>query len=108
MEAKYTAKYLSIGSESEYIGGKVDRLTTSGSHSTSITGIGFSNNLNSYAANSFPSSRSGMSSAITVQTAADRSAKFNTEAGMMAGQIAEKFNKRCWKFRRCCICVKQA
>ena len=40
-EAKYTAKYLSIGSESEYIGGKVDRLTTSGSHSTSITGIGF-------------------------------------------------------------------
>ena len=91
-EAKYTAKYLSIGSESEYIGGKVDRLTTSGSY-TSITGIGFSNNLNSYASNSFPSSRSGMSSSITVQTAADRSAVFNTEAGMMAGQIAEKFNK---------------
>ena len=34
-----------------------------------------------------------MSSSITVQTAANRSAVFNTEAGMMAGQIAEKFNK---------------
>ena len=39
-----------------------------------------------------------MSSAITITTAAGRAAEFTTAQGMMAGQIAEKFNKELGHF----------
>ena len=56
-----------------------------------ITAVGFSENLNLYAANSFPTSRAGLS-AITIATAASRTNDFTTAQGMMAGKIAAKFN----------------
>ena len=92
-DAKYSAQNLAIGSDNTYIGAEIKRLTTSGAHTKTITGVGFSDNLNLYAANSYPTTRAGMSSAITITTAAGRTAEFTTAEGMMAGQIAEKFNK---------------
>ena len=97
-DAVYTAKYTSIGSDNQYIGAEIKRLTTAGAQTKTITAIGFSDNLNLYAANSFPSSRAGMSSAITITTAAGRTSDFTTAQGMMAGQIAAKFNNENGKF----------
>ena len=39
-----------------------------------------------------------MSSALTVGTEAGRSAQFSSEQGMMAGQIADKFNDEIEQF----------
>jgi len=97
-EATYSAKYLAKGLDSKYIGGEIQRLTAKGAYSASITGVGFSNNLNVFASNSFPTSRAGMPSAITIGTEAGRSAQFSSEQGMMAGQIADKFNTEIEKF----------
>ena len=91
-DAVYTAKYISIGEDNQYIGADITRLTTAGAQTKTITAIGFSENLNLYAANSFPTSRPGMSSAMTITTAAGRTSDFTTVQGMMAGQIATKFN----------------
>jgi hypothetical protein len=71
---------------------EIARLTTAGAQTKTITAIGFSENLNLYAANSFPSSRAGMSSAMSITTAAGRTSDFTTAQGMMASQIATKFN----------------
>ena len=97
-DAIYTAKYTSIGANNQYIGASINRLTTAGAQTKTITAIGFSENLNLYAANSFPTSRAGMSSAMTVTTAADRTSDFTTGQGMMASQIATKFNNENSKF----------
>jgi len=97
-DAVYTAKYTSIGEDNQYIGANITRLTTAGAQTKTITAIGFSENLNLYAANSFPTSRPGMSSAMTIATAAGRTSDFTTEQGMMAGQIATKFNTENGKF----------
>ena len=97
-DAVYTAKYTSIGSDNQYIGAEVTRLTTAGAQTKTITAIGFSDNLNLYAANSFPSSRAGMSSAMTITTAAGRTSTLTTAQGMMAGQIAAKLNNENGKF----------
>ena len=67
-DAVYTAKYTSIGTENQYIGAEITRLTTAGAQTKTITAIGFPDNLNLYAANSFPSSRPGMSSACLIYT----------------------------------------
>ena len=92
-DAIYSAQYTAIGSNNKYIGAEITRLTTDGAHVKKITGIGFTDNLKLYAANSFPSARSGMPSAVTITTSAGRTANFTPESGMMAGQIADKFNK---------------
>ena len=97
-DAIYTAKYTAIGSDNQYIGAEITRLTTAGAQTKTITAIGFSDNLNLYASNSFPSSRAGMSSAMTITTAAGRTSDFTTAQGMMAGQIASKFNNENGKF----------
>ena len=97
-QAKYSAKYLTKGQANDYLGGEIKRLTTEGSHIASITAVGFSDNLNVYASNSFPTSRAGMSSEVTVGTEAGRSAQFSSEQGMMAGQIADKFNDEIEQF----------
>ena len=97
-DAVYTAKYTAIGADNQYIGAEIKRLTTAGAQTKTITAIGFSDNLNLYAANSFPSSRPGMSSAMTITTAAGRTSDFTTAQGMMAGQIAAKFNNENGKF----------
>ena len=97
-DAVYTAKYTSIGANNKYIGAEINRLTTAGAQTKTITAIGFSENLNLYAANSFPSSRAGMSSAMNITTAAGRTNDFTISQGMMAGQIAAKFNAENGKF----------
>ena len=97
-DAVYTAKYTSIGADNKYIGAEITRVTTAGAQTKTITALGFSENLNLYAANSFPTSRAGMSSAMTITTAAGRINDFTTSQGMMAGQIAEKFNNENGKF----------
>ena len=97
-DAVYTANYTSIGTDNKYIGAEITRLTTAGAQTKTITAIGFSENLNLYAANSFPTSRAGMSSAMSITTAAGRTSDFTTSQGMMAGQIAAKFNNENGKF----------
>ena len=97
-DAVYNAKYTSIGANNQYIGAEIARLTTAGAQTKTITAIGFSENLNLYAANSYPSSRAGMSSAMSITTAAGRTSDFTTAQGMMAGQIATKFNAENGKF----------
>ena len=97
-DATYSAEHLAIGANNTYIGADISRLTTSGAQTKIITGIGFSDNLNLYASNSYPTTRAGMSSAITITSAANRTLEFETANGMMAGQIAEKFNKEVGDF----------
>jgi len=97
-DAVYTAKYTSIGADNNYIGADISRVTTAGAQTKTITAIGFSENLNLYAANSFPTSRAGMSTAMSITTAAGRTSDFSTAQGMMAGQIAAKFNNENGKF----------
>ena len=92
-EAQYSARYLAMGSNGGYLGADIRRLTTAGSHVKSITSVGFADNLNAYGSNSFPTSRPGLNSSISVVTDAGRSLNFSSEPGMMAGQIASKFNK---------------
>ncbi len=97
-DAVYSAQYTAIGSDNKYIGAEITRFTTSGAQTKTITSVGLSENLNLYAANSFPTTRAGMTAAITISTAAGRTKEITTSQGMMAGQIAETFNNETGKF----------
>ena len=97
-DAKYSAKYTAVGSNDTYIGAEISRITTTGAQTKVISGIGFSNNLNSYASNSFPSSRAAMPSNISINTDAGRTGEISVPQGMMAGQIAEKINSEVGAF----------
>ena len=97
-DAKYSAAYLGMGSNSGYIGAEIDRRTTSGLQSKSITVAGFSNNLNVYASNAFPTSRVGLTGDVTFVTDASYTASVSTDQGMMAGQIAAKINNEIGKY----------
>ena len=44
-EAKYSAEYIATGSDSNYIGAEISRITTSGEQTKTISGIGFSDNF---------------------------------------------------------------
>ena len=98
VDANYTAKYTAIGANHKYIGAEITRLTTAGSQTKTITAVGFPENLNLYAADSFPLARTGMPSAVTIDTAAGRIGNLSTAQGMMAGQIASKFNNELGHF----------
>ena len=93
-EAQYSAKYLALASKHKYMGAQISSRTTSGSHLKSVTAIGFTNNLSAYAANSYPTSRSGISTPIKIETSVGRVSEITTDAGMMAGQIANKLNEK--------------
>lgn len=97
-DAVYSAKYTAIGSDNKYIGAEITRFTTSGAQTKTITALGFSENLNLYAANSFPTTRAGMTTAMTISTAAGHTKEITTAQGMMAGQISEKLNNEVGKF----------
>ena len=97
-DAAYSAAYLGMGSNAGYIGSDIDRRTTSGLQSKQITGAGFSNNLNIYASNAFPTSRASLTGDVTFVTDAGYTASVSTDQGMMAGQIAEKINNEIGKY----------
>lgn len=91
-EAEYSAAYLAMGSNSGYVNADIDRRTTTGLQSASITAVGFSNNLNVYASNAFPTSRAGLTGDVTFATDAGYTKSVSSAQGMMAGQIAAKIN----------------
>ena len=47
-DAEYSARYIAVGSDSNYIGSEISRVTTSGAQTKIISGIGFSDNIKLY------------------------------------------------------------
>lgn len=47
-DAEYSASYIAVGSNSNYIGSEISRVTTSGAQTKIISGTGFSENINVY------------------------------------------------------------
>ena len=96
-EANYIARYLPTGSGQGFAGALVDRKTTDGLDIVTLSGAGLDdgidNNISIYAANTFPETRTQLTSPVIVATSNGQSISVDFESGMMAGQIAEQLSK---------------
>ena len=96
-EANYIARYLPTESSQGFAGAAVDRKTTDGLDIVTLSGAGLDdgidNNISIYAANTFPETRTQLTSPVIVATSNGQSISVGFESGMMAGQIAEQLSK---------------
>jgi flagellar hook-associated protein 1 FlgK len=90
--AEYRSDYLTNDLSDTYIGASIVRKTTEGNHLASISSLGVSStvdsNLDVAAMADFPVSRPIMSAPLTITNDVGTSYTFQSEAGMMAGNIA--------------------
>ena len=94
--AVYNAQHLAVTADSNYLGGFVSRITTSGNYVASISSLGSSVSTNSNMTvdnvENMPSARAGMSSTLTINAPGGKAIAYEASQGMMAGHIATALN----------------